>query len=140
MKSAQLMCTAAIALLARVAIPLQLDAQDKQDHKSNHHHYQLVDIGTFGGPESGTQERTQSAQQPRDAGGLRATSHAYVFIPCDEHHPGVEGGDYSMVEASTSVPQTSPISNATSGTLPQLLMHRMDPRYPFPGTAAGPRN
>jgi probable HAF family extracellular repeat protein len=56
MKSVQLMCTAAIALFALVAIPLQLAAQDKQDHKSNHHHYQLVDIGTFGGPESGTQD------------------------------------------------------------------------------------
>src|SRR5579872_4456222 len=42
----------AITLLTALAIPVHLAAQDKQDRKSNHHHYQLVDIGTFGGPNS----------------------------------------------------------------------------------------
>ena len=44
---------AGLALLfAALAIPLRLAAQDKQDHNRRHHHYQLIDMGTFGGPAS----------------------------------------------------------------------------------------
>lgn len=41
---------ATIALFSMLAVPVQLAAQDKQNHK--HHQYQLVDMGTFGGPQS----------------------------------------------------------------------------------------
>jgi probable HAF family extracellular repeat protein len=45
-----------VALIA-LAIPLQLAAQDnngsdKHDRHHTHHHYQVIDIGTFGGPSS----------------------------------------------------------------------------------------
>ena len=50
MKSKKLTSFATIALLAVLALPVSLFAQDKQDHK--HHHYQLIDLGTFGGPNS----------------------------------------------------------------------------------------
>jgi len=41
----------ALTLLAALAVPVQLAAQDKQDHQ--HHHYHLVDLGsTFGGTQS----------------------------------------------------------------------------------------
>jgi len=43
---------AAVGLLTLLALSMQLAAQDKQDHHHKHHHYQLIDIGTFGGPNS----------------------------------------------------------------------------------------
>lgn len=48
------MCSTAIALLAALAVPVSLAAQDNQDRNKNpkHHHYKLIDMGTFGGPES----------------------------------------------------------------------------------------
>jgi probable HAF family extracellular repeat protein len=52
MKSRTLTCITAIALFAVLAIPVRLAAQANQDHKSKHHHYQLIDLGTFGGPGS----------------------------------------------------------------------------------------
>ena len=54
MKSNFLMC-GAVALLA-VALPVSPAAQDeaKQDHPHQYHHYQLIDVGTFGGPQSWT--------------------------------------------------------------------------------------
>ena len=50
---------AGLALLfAALALPLRLAAQDKQGHNNGnqHHHYQLIDMGTFSGPLSGTNE------------------------------------------------------------------------------------
>jgi probable HAF family extracellular repeat protein len=42
------------ALLAALEIPVQLAAQEKTepDHPHQYHHYQLIDVGTFGGPNS----------------------------------------------------------------------------------------
>jgi probable HAF family extracellular repeat protein len=53
MKSKRLTCIIAVALLA-VATPISLAAQDKakQNHTHKYHHYQLNDVGTFGGPNS----------------------------------------------------------------------------------------
>ena len=52
MKSRFLMLLTAITLLAMLAIPLGLNAQDNPQPSHQHHHYQLIDLGTFGGPSS----------------------------------------------------------------------------------------
>lgn len=54
MKKNLAMYLTAVTLLAALAIPIQLAAQNKakQDHPHQPHHYQLVDMGTFGGPQS----------------------------------------------------------------------------------------
>src|SRR5271167_3028513 len=44
----------AVTLFAALAMPVGMTAQDNpsQDHKSKHQKYKLIDIGTFGGPNS----------------------------------------------------------------------------------------
>ncbi len=51
MKAKMFTWTIAITSLAALAIPLSLAAQDNRDH-DKHHHYKLIDLGTFGGPSS----------------------------------------------------------------------------------------
>jgi probable HAF family extracellular repeat protein len=43
-----------MTLFAALTMPVWTAAQDNpsQDHKSKHHHYKLIDLGTFGGPSS----------------------------------------------------------------------------------------
>jgi probable HAF family extracellular repeat protein len=52
MKSRCLICFTAITLFAALAIPAPLATQDNREHTNRHHHYQLIDMGTLGGPAS----------------------------------------------------------------------------------------
>jgi probable HAF family extracellular repeat protein len=105
----------------------------------------MVDLNTLVSSNSGIQlteavqinDRGEIAAQGPDVNG---DNHAVLLIPCDEGHPGVEDCDYSMVEAGAAASRPSPaVRNASSRTLPQSLMRRMN-RYHLPGPALGPRN
>jgi probable HAF family extracellular repeat protein len=52
MKAQRLTCVIAITLFIVLAIPLRLAAQKHEEEKKQNHRYRLVDISTFGGPES----------------------------------------------------------------------------------------
>src|SRR6202790_2958723 len=43
---------ASVSLCAALAWPAQLAAQEQKEEKNEHHHYKLIDVGTFGGPGS----------------------------------------------------------------------------------------
>ena len=52
MKSNQTVSMTNIAIFVALAFPLGLRAQQIQHQNNKHHHYQFIDLGTFGGPTS----------------------------------------------------------------------------------------
>src|ERR1039458_5917362 len=54
MKTKPSLWIAVIALCCTLAVPVALPAQNiaKQHHPHQYHHYQINDVGTFGGPNS----------------------------------------------------------------------------------------
>lgn len=77
-----------------------------------------VDLNTLMPPNSGLQiyetdqinDRGEIAAQSMDANG---NNHAVLLIPCDEHHPDVEGCDYSQIDGRDAAMQGKTPSSAS---------------------------
>jgi len=67
-------------MFAVPAIPLQTAAQEKPHNKPRHHHYKLIDLGTFGGPQSYVNIPPSSYAQVLNNGGV-ATGWADTSVP-----------------------------------------------------------
>jgi hypothetical protein len=96
----------------------------------------IVDLNTLVPPGSGLQ--LVEADQINDGGEIaiaavdaNGNSHSVLLIPCDGHHPGVEGCDYSLVDASTATQSAVPRS-VPNGTL-HPLHSRLSNRFHIPG-------
>jgi len=92
----------------------------------------LVDLNTLIPPNSGLtlyetaqiNDRGEISVQGPDANN---NNHSVLLIPCDDNHPGVEGCDYSMVDAATAR------QNAALRYVPNTMLHsfrsRMSNRF-----------
>jgi probable HAF family extracellular repeat protein len=110
----------------------------------------MVDLNTLIPPSSGLQLTLAEAINdrgeivgngtPTGCGIVEQCGHAFLLIPCDEHHSSVEGCDYSMVDVSAARPRPSPVVRDVSSGVQRLSPPARTNRFHIPGFAIGPRN
>jgi probable HAF family extracellular repeat protein len=82
----------------------------------------IVDLNTLVPPNSGLQLNEVGNINDRGEISINgwdgSNNHAVVLIPCDENHPGVEGCDYSLVDATAAARvQTPQVKRTPSGVI-----------------------
>jgi uncharacterized membrane protein len=103
----------------------------------------IVDLNTLVPPGSGLQlvEAAQInaggeiAVQAQDANG---NNHSVLLIPCDGNHPGIEGCDYSLVDAAIASQSSAPRYLHSGSQRPPLS--RWTNRYHMPGLGTSQRD
>jgi len=94
----------------------------------------IVDLNTLVPPNSGLQLNELGNINDRgeisiNGNDVNNNNHSVVLIPCDENHPGVEGCDYSLVDAATAA-QSTPRPHIPS-TTQRLPRSRWSNRLPM---------
>src|SRR5260370_13568944 len=88
MKSNPSVSIAAVVFFAMSAIPVQLAAQ--------HHHYKLIDMGTFGGPESAVNGDLDTNNKAANNRGVTVGFSATSTPKGPYSHPFICGGDNAV--------------------------------------------
>jgi probable HAF family extracellular repeat protein len=83
----------AVVLFHFLAVPVRLAAQDNREHKHKHHHYKLIDLGTFGGPQSRNDGIEPPLNNRGTVIGMADTSTPDPFYP--NFNPLIEPGGAS---------------------------------------------
>jgi probable HAF family extracellular repeat protein len=96
----------------------------------------IVDLNTLVPPNSGLQLNEVGNINDRgeisiNGNDVNNNNHSVVLIPCDENHPGVEGCDYSMVDAPATA--KSAVTPNVPGSTRRLPQSRWNNRYHING-------
>jgi uncharacterized repeat protein (TIGR03803 family) len=122
------MCITAVTLFVALAMPVSLAAQDNRDHDLNNHHYKLIDIGTFGGRQSGAfggNEATSRETIPSTApvptfktlvnfDGTNGANGANLIQGTDGNLYGTSGGGPGLLFKMTPAGNLTPVYNFCS--------------------------
>src|SRR5499425_2809614 len=86
----------AALLFAALALPGQLAAQHNQGANPKHHHYKLIDMGTFGGPASFLVS-PENARPPLNSRGTTVGGSSTNTPLSPTSDPFVCGGDEGLI-------------------------------------------